>query len=104
MTWTFTLLTKVNVLFSINVLFLSTWHLFKRGLEGSSSLTISIPGHSHTRAKNIKVSLRNYIIMYMYISNDKIKISFGTTQDLSIILPYHVKLIFLPGVTDRDLQ
>lgn len=109
MTWTFSLLTKVNVLFSINVLFLSTWHLFKRGLEGSSSLTISIPGHSHTRVKNIKVSRRNYIMMY--ISNDKIKdISIGTTQDLSIFFlimlnwfSSQVSLIEIYNETIQDL-
>lgn len=36
MTMTLILLTKVNAFFS------STWHLFRKGLEGSSSLTTLI--------------------------------------------------------------
>lgn len=76
MIWIFSFLIKVNVLFLINVLFLLIWYLFKRGLEGSFFLIISILGYSYIRVKNIKVFCCNYIIMY--ISNDKIKkISFG---------------------------
>lgn len=76
MIWIFSFLIKVNVLFLINVLFLSIWYLFKRGLEGSFFSIISILGYSYIRVKNIKVFRGNYIIMY--ISNDKIKeISIG---------------------------
>lgn len=76
MIWIFSFLIKVNVLFLINVLFLLIWYLFKRGLEGSFFLIISILGYSYIRVKNINVFFRNYIIMY--ISSDKIKeISIG---------------------------